>query len=730
MRTKRYILLSCMLCSATLFAQIIPESRRVDWSAAGIDMPFLAPEYAVSVIDYGAVGDNSSNNTPAFQAAINAANAAGGGLVNIPAGTYLLQGGLNLPSGLTLRGADATLTQLRFALPNSGTTCINASGAAAGPYRAVTSGYTQGSSMLSVADTTGLRPGHFAELVQDNNSTWDTEPISWANDSKGQIVRITAVSGNTIWLRYPLRTNYDATHNVRIRPIAPVKNISVECLHIERTSDATGSGGGNNIAFTYAVNCRISGVRSNKSVGAHFFLFQSSDIEVKGCYLHDAFTYDGTSTRGYGVVIGAHAGQCLIVNNIFRHLRHAMMVKQGANGNVFAYNYSADGYRSEFPNEFASDISLHGHYAYANLFEGNHSELFWADDAWGPSGPYNTMFRNRFTRHGIYMTSAGTNSQNFVGNEVTSNAFLQGFYTLTGSDHLAHGNNIRGTINPSGTGTLADISYFFEATPDFWNISAPFPPIGIPNAINSQTIPAKARYDQSNYTLCASTAPPLRLQLSAMLQGAYIGNDTMTQALRSQQLLPVAQPFGAAPFNYKGSEMLYDLQDLPTNTTDWVLVELRNAANANQVIARRAALLLHDGMIVDIDGNTNGIAFADLPAATYYIALRTRNHLPVLSATPISLPNATPLDLSDPANVLGDTTQLVQYPTETRYLIPVGDANANALMTYTDLHSLVQLPATQPTYHPADCNMDGYINATDHEWLINNLGRIGLAELR
>lgn len=135
-------------------------------------------------------------------------------------------------------------------------------------------------------------------------------------------------------------------------------------------------------------------------------------------------------------------------------------------------------------------------------------------------------------------------------------------------------------------------------------------------------------------------------------------------------------------------------------------------------------------MIVDIDGNTNGIAFADLPAATYYIALRTRNHLPVLSTTPIALPNATPFDLSDPANVLGDTTQLVQHPTETRYLIPVGDANANALMTYTDLHSLMQLPATQPTYHPADCNMDGYINATDHEWLINNLGRIGLAELR
>lgn len=42
-----------------------------------------------NVLDYGAVGDNSTNCTSAFQAAFDAANAAGGGAVYVPAGTYL-----------------------------------------------------------------------------------------------------------------------------------------------------------------------------------------------------------------------------------------------------------------------------------------------------------------------------------------------------------------------------------------------------------------------------------------------------------------------------------------------------------------------------------------------------------------------------------------------------------------------------------------------------------------
>lgn len=709
-----------------LFAQTIPANRLVDWSFAGVDIPFTLSQNWFNVLDYGALGNNTTNDAPAIQATIDAASAAGGGIVFLPVGTYLLQSSINIPSKVSLCGADAINTQLRFALSNSGSNCINVIGTVAGPYRTVISGYTKDATILTVADTSGLRPGNFAELVQDNNTSWDTQPISWAAESKGQMVRILARTGNTLTLAYPLRISYDAGLNVRIRPINPIRNVSIECLTIERTNDATGSGGGSNIYCTYCVNCRISGIHSNKSVGAHLFIFQCSDITINGCYIHDAFTYDGTSTRGYGVVLGTHSGQCLIVNNIFKHLRHAMSIKQGANGNVFAYNYAFDGYRSEFPNDFASDISLHGHYAYSNLFEGNHCELFWIDDAWGPSGPYNTAFRNRFSRHGIYMSSSGSNSQNLVGNEVTSNALLQGFYTLSGSDHFTFGNNIKGTINPAGTNTLPDMSYFFNGTPDFWNISAPFPPIGIPNTINTQTIPAKEHYLTGNYTVCPNNTTPLRVKIKVLLQGPYAGSSNMNASLRALNMLPIAQPFNTAPINYKGSEMLYDLSEIPTNAIDWILIELRQNSNPSIIIAQRAALLLADGTVSDFDGNGESVAFPQLAtnSGNYYLSIKTRNHLPVLSANPVALPNTIPFNFNLPDNVAGNTNQLVQH-SDNIYLIPAGDCWPNGVITYQDINQLItNLPATYPTYHTADCNMDGFINPADALLLINNVSRI------
>jgi hypothetical protein len=57
-----------------------------------------------NVKDYGATGDGTTDDGAAIQAAINAANAAGGGTVFVPAGTYLCSG-LDLYSNITLAGS-------------------------------------------------------------------------------------------------------------------------------------------------------------------------------------------------------------------------------------------------------------------------------------------------------------------------------------------------------------------------------------------------------------------------------------------------------------------------------------------------------------------------------------------------------------------------------------------------------------------------------------------------
>lgn len=76
--------------------------------------PANLPVYNITV--YGAVGDwngtTGTDNTTAMQAAINAANAAGGGIVFVPTGAYKISSALTLYSDIIIMGAGASALNL------------------------------------------------------------------------------------------------------------------------------------------------------------------------------------------------------------------------------------------------------------------------------------------------------------------------------------------------------------------------------------------------------------------------------------------------------------------------------------------------------------------------------------------------------------------------------------------------------------------------------------------
>ena len=57
-----------------------------------------------SVLDFGARGDGKTDDTAAFQKAMEAAGKAGGGVVHAPRGNYFFAGHLNVPGAVTLKG--------------------------------------------------------------------------------------------------------------------------------------------------------------------------------------------------------------------------------------------------------------------------------------------------------------------------------------------------------------------------------------------------------------------------------------------------------------------------------------------------------------------------------------------------------------------------------------------------------------------------------------------------
>jgi hypothetical protein len=68
--------------------------------------------YNVKSPTYGALGDGSHDDTVAIQAALNAANAAGGGVVYLPAGQYKISSALTMYNRITLRGDGDYVTNI------------------------------------------------------------------------------------------------------------------------------------------------------------------------------------------------------------------------------------------------------------------------------------------------------------------------------------------------------------------------------------------------------------------------------------------------------------------------------------------------------------------------------------------------------------------------------------------------------------------------------------------
>jgi hypothetical protein len=501
-----WLVLLNVLFPALLMAQVIPASRLTDWSNPGYRGDGALNCAIMDVTTLGVLGDSITDNSNLVNTIINGSSGSRT-VLYFPPGIYLFNAPLFLRDSIVLRGASAGDTRFKFNFNGNSGNGISISGGSNSSWYNVTSGYDRGNYWITVADSGQIQAGDWAEL-REQNGAWDTQPISWADYSIGQLLEVTARSGDTLFTNKPIRITYDSSLHVQISKFIPVKEAGIECLAIERADSANCFCP--TMAFYHAVDCWVRGVEGRKSISAHVLLESSSNVSVSGCYFHDAYAYDGTSMHGYGLALYYHTGQCLIENNILKHLRHSISFQCGANGNVVSNNYSLDPNRSEFPSSYGADISMHGHYPYANLFEGNIVQNIQLDQTWGPNGPGNTFFRNRAALYGILMTSGTVNSdsQLFVGNEVTSTTFLQGNYTLAGNGHFEWGNSIRGAITPTGTSNLPETSLYLTSPPVYWPAGSTWPCIGTPNAAGTGSNPAKNRFSSNlNLATCENYSP-------------------------------------------------------------------------------------------------------------------------------------------------------------------------------------------------------------------------------
>lgn len=472
---------------------MIPSSRRINWQP-GIPGGIPAVPVVVNVKNapYNAVGNGVADDTAAIQNAINAVS--GSGAVLLPAGTYKITAKLAMKSGVVLRGAGPDLTHL---IVNHSSPAIEFLTYQRGAWQSLTGGYTKDSTVVTVANGSLFTVGKYAEIQQDNDpalmytqSFWNQ---SWATAAVGQVFKVVAVNGNQVTLSPALHINYSAGLNPVIRPQGLLENAGVEDLHIKRLDTSENS----IFVFQNTARSWVRNVHSELARKAHITVNTSLQLEIRDSYFDDATDWNAGG-HGYGVELGLHTTSSLIENNIFRHLRHSMMVHVGANGNVFGYNYSREPYQNENIGKWTPcDISVHGHYSYANLFEGNIVQEVGIGDYWGPTGPDTTFIRNRVESENIDLEDS-SNYQNLVGNELVQGKIV---WDLTSSyPHLIdpntliiHGNRVQGTVtwDPNIADRAVPASYYLTSKPAFYG-SGTWPSTGgdLPNGSN----PARDRY--------------------------------------------------------------------------------------------------------------------------------------------------------------------------------------------------------------------------------------------
>ena len=177
-----------------------------------------------------------------------------------------------------------------------------------------------------------------------------------------------------------------------------------------------------------------------------------------------------------------------------------------------------------------------------------------------------------------------------------------------------------------------------------------------------------------------TTVVPARV----MLEGPYVASTgLMNDNLRSAGLIPSTEPYTALGYTMEnpGATVLSSVLNTSGNNApvDWVMVELKNAVSGYPVVARRACLVRRDGTVITPDGNTV-ITFATVNPVGKHLVIHHRNHLGIMSASPIATSgqsidftvNTTVVYGTDAMQVNG--TRMAMYP---------GNVNSDNVVKYT-----------------------------------------------
>lgn len=206
----------------------------------------------------------------------------------------------------------------------------------------------------------------------------------------------------------------------------------------------------------------------------------------------------------------------------------------------------------------------------------------------------------------------------------------------------------------------------------------------------------------------------IQLNIKIFPAGPFNGAN-LSNLLNSYQYLPLYQPYANYPWFYSGNEQV---GCIPTSqVVDWVLLEFRGCtggpenATPETILKRQAAFLIADGSV----RTTNGISSIEYVHDTLlnlYFILYHRNHLPVMSTSPITKLNNNIDFTTSSSKAFGGFLAQIELAQGVWGMIP-GNADGNGMVNNQDKLDFWKPQAGKTGYWAGDFNLNGHVDNSD-----------------
>jgi hypothetical protein len=398
-------------------------------------------QYVVTA--YGADPTGVADSTSAFNTAIAAASAAGGGEVYVPFGDYNVNQ-VAMKSRVWLRAENGARLLKAAGSVSDTNNAINLIGTVTAVTSATAENVSAGESDIDVTDGSLFAAGDWCLLRDD---TWADTNVAGRNQ---EIVRVLSVATNTVTLTSGTIGDYTTADTATLVKITPVESASVSGLEIVvPTGTNTGGGIYADVSARCSVkDCTIRGSNDNAAIGFD----RSCDVSISGNRCYDGQSIS-TGGYGYAIIVGESSHNVVISDNYQENIRESAATNR-ARLVSFIGNTSKNCYDSHF--------NTHGSWCDGITIVGNTSSggtyAYYVSQTSNKRGDTNVLISGNIISmtksYGIAMNAAAGNENSnisIVGNKIhgfgVTNANSIGISVARSTNVLVSGNQITGSGN-------------------------------------------------------------------------------------------------------------------------------------------------------------------------------------------------------------------------------------------------------------------------------------------